>query len=192
MEIRGRWAPFTASGVYRVYPLSFEWRARFRILPGVWIVAEDGYRGNQGWGSARLWGILPMGKRTDPEVLVSQVVRHLAELPWLPCLVLAAPSLTWAEVGATRFEVRSEAAGREVVVRFDISDEGDVVRASSPARPYDVPGGFAEAPWIYEFGDHGEFNGMRVPGTAVARFERNEGPWEYLRMRIRSMRFGSA
>ena len=80
MEIRGKWTPFKASGVYKASPLSFNWRARFQMLPGVWIVAEDGHLGGQGWGSARLWGIIPMGKRTDPEVLITQLVRNLGEL----------------------------------------------------------------------------------------------------------------
>ena len=61
MEIRGRWTPFEASGVYRAAPLSFSWRARLRMLPGVWIVGEDGHRAGEGWGSARLWGTIPIG-----------------------------------------------------------------------------------------------------------------------------------
>lgn len=189
MELRGRWAPFTATGVYQAPPLSFDWRARFRILPGVWIVAEDGHQDGQGWGGARLWGLLPMGRRTDPEVLASQMVRSLAELPWCPSLVLAAPSLTWSEKGPQSFAVRGRAGEREVQVRFDINKEGDVVRAHSPSRLYDVPGGYAEAPWGYEFGEYRAFSGARMPSTAVARFEKGEGPEEYLRLRVRSVAF---
>jgi hypothetical protein len=132
-----------------------------------------------------------MGKRTDPEVLVSQVVRNLGELPWFPPFVLADPSLSWVDAGPASFEVRSQAAGRDVRVRFDINDEGDVVRAYSPARPYDVAGGFAEAPWSYDFHDHGRFSGVRIPATAVAAFEKGGEPQEYLRIRIRSIAFGS-
>ncbi len=188
MEIRGRWTPFNASGVYKASPLSFNWRARFRMLPGVWIVAEDGHRGGQGWGSARLWGIMPMGKRTDPEVLTSQLVRNLGELAWLPAFVLADPSLTWADAGETAFEVRSSAIDREVMVRFEINAKGDVIRAYSPSRPYDVPGGYAEAPWYYEFSDHHEFGGVRIPAAGVARFKKGDGVWEYFRVRITSVR----
>lgn len=191
MEIQGRWAPFTATGVYQAPPLSFVWRARFRILPGVWIVAEDGHRGGQGWGGARLWGVLPMGRRTGPEVLASQMVRTLGELPWLPSLVLAAPSLIWSEAGPQSFEVRGGAGEREAQVRFDINEQGDVLQAYSPARLYDVPGGFAEAPWGYAFGEHREFSGTRIPAVGVARFEKDDGPQEYLRVRIRSVTPGS-
>ena len=191
MEIRGRWTPFKATGVYRASPLSFSWRARLGIMPGVWIVAEDGHRDGQGWGRARLWGILPMGQHTGPEVLASQLVRNLGELAWLPRFVLADPNLAWASTGEGSFEVRCSSGGQEGLVRFETDDEGDVVRAASPLRPYDVPGGYAEAPWRYDLSDHREFKGMRIPATAVATFEKSDGPWEYFRCSITSVTVGT-
>ena len=189
MEVRGRWTPFTAHGVYKASPLSFNWQARLPLLPGVWIIAEDGHLGGQGWGSARLWGIISMGKRTDPPVLASQLVRNLAELAWLPSFVLADPGLAWADAGDSAFAVRSGAGDRAVLVRFEINDQGDIVRAHSPSRPYDVPGGFAEAPWCYDFSDHRQFGGVRIPASAVATFDTADGPWEYFRGRITAVRF---
>jgi hypothetical protein len=168
MEVRGRWIPFTADGTYEGAPLSFDWKARLRMRPGIWIVADDGHSNGRGWGGARLWGVVPMGRRTDPEVLVTQLIRNIGELAWLPGLGVTDPDLKWDDAGADAFEVRGHAAGREVMVRFDVDDQGDIIRASSPARPYDVPGGYAEAPWHYDFGDHRDFDGIRIPSTAVA------------------------
>lgn len=190
MDIRGKWTPFTAKGTYKASPLSFSWQASFRLLPGVWVVAEDGHVGGQGWGSSRLWGIIPMGKLTDSEVLTLQMVRNLGELPWLPSFVLADPTLTWTDAGENAFEVRSTAGDQEVMVRFDINDQGDVIRASSPSRPYDVPDGFAEAPWYYEFSDHQDYNGVRIPAAAAATYDKEEGLWEYFRGRITTVTFG--
>ena len=184
MEIRGRWAPFTATGIYQAMPLSFDWRARLRLLPGVWIVAEDGQRAGQGWGRARLWGILPMGERTGAEVMRSQLVRNLAELPWLPPFALVDAGLTWIDVGASEFQVRYHVDGQEAAVHFSVDDQGDVTRAYSPSRPYDVPDGYAEAPWYYEFSEHREMGGMRIPTAANAAFEKRDGLWEYLRLKI--------
>ncbi len=184
MDIRGRWTPFRATGEYKASPLSFDWKARLQVLPGVWILAEDGQKDGQGWGGARLWGMIPMGKRTDPEVLAGQMVRNLGELPWLPAFALADPSLNWNDLDESTFEVRWSIGDQEVMVRFEINGKGDVIRAYSPARVYDIPGGYAEAPWQYEFGDHQEFSGVWIPGTAVASFEKSDGRWEYFRGRI--------
>ncbi len=190
MEIRGQWTPFAAKGIYKASPLSFEWRARFQMLPGVWIVAEDGHLDGQGWGGARLWGIIPMGKRTGPEVLATQLVRNLGELAMLPSFVLSDPALAWSETGESAFEVRCSAGVREAIVRFEIDDQGDVVRAHSPSRPYDVPGGYAEAPWHYAFSDHRDFGGVRIPAAAVATFEKEDGAEEYFRGRITAVTLG--
>jgi hypothetical protein len=190
MEVRDQWTRFTAKGIYRAAPLSFEWRARFQMLPGVWIVAEDGHRDGQGWGGARLWGIIPMGKRTDPEVLVTQLVRNLGELAMLPSFALTDPALTWTEAGDRAFEVRYSVGGQEAMVRFEIDEQGDVLRAYSPARPYDVPGGYAEAPWHYDFSEHRDFGGVRIPAMAVATFEKEAGAEEYFRGRITAVTLG--
>ena len=191
MDIRGKWTPFRASSVYMASPLSFNWRATLRMLPGVWIVAEDGHLDNRGWGGACLWGIIPMGKRTDAEVLISQLVRNLGELAYLPSFALADPGLTWTGTGDTSFEVQRSVGDENVTVRFEIDDRGDIVRAYSPSRPYDVLGGYAYAPWHYTFGDHREFGGVRIPAAAVATFEKSDGPWEYLRATT-SVSFGSS
>jgi len=189
LEARGRWSPFKATGIYTASPLAFNWRARLRMLPGLWLVAEDGHEGGQGWGGARLWGIVSMGQRTDPQVLKAQLVRNLGELPWLPSFALSDSTLTWADVGETLFEVRCSAAGEEALVRFEIDAQGDVIRAHSPSRPYDLPDGYAEAPWHYQFSDHREFGGVRIPAAAVATFEKDDGPWEYFRARITSVTY---
>jgi hypothetical protein len=188
MEIRGRWTRSEAIGVYETLPLSFNWRARFPVLLGVWIVAEDGHRSGRGWGNARLWGLVPMGKRTDLEVLVGQLVRGLCELAWLPLFVLVDPSLPWADTGESTFEVRSGARGREVVIHTEIDDQSDVIRSFRPARPGDVPEGYAEARWHCEFSGHREFGDVQTPAAAVARFEKSDGLQRYLRASIASGR----
>jgi hypothetical protein len=136
--------------------------------------------------------LIPIGRRTDPQVLTSQLVRNLGELAWLPAFVLVDPSLTWADAGDTAVEVRSSAGDREVMVRFEFDDQGDIARAYSRARPFDVPGGYAEAPWYYEFRDHREVGGVRIPTEAIAGFEYRDGPREYFRGRITSVTFETA
>jgi hypothetical protein len=133
-----------------------------------------------------------MGKQTGSEVLTSQLVRNLGELAFLPSFVLTDSNLRWFDAGDSAFEVRSGVGDQEVMVRFEVSDQGDVIRARSPARPYDVPGGYAEAPWSYEFSDHRVFCGVRIPSVAVARFEKEDGPWEYLRGSIISITLGES
>ena len=187
MEANERWLTFRSEGTYRARPLAFEWRARLGVMLGIWVIATDGHADGEGWGGAKLWGLKTIGDKSGPEVLATQLIRNIAELAWLPDMAAADPALRWVEVGQDAFEIRADAAGREVVVRFDVDEGGDVVRASSPARPYDVPGGFEDAPWHCDFDDHRDFDGVRIPAAIVATYDFEEGPWEYLRAEVTSI-----
>jgi hypothetical protein len=192
LESGDRWLEFRSEATYRPNPLAFEWRARLKVMLGMWVIAVDGHADGDGWGGAKLWGLKSIGAKSGPEVHATQLIRNIAELAWLPDIALADPSLRWSG-GSDSFEIRADAADREVLVRFDVDEAGDVIRAQSPARPYDVPEGFEDAPWRYDLSEHREIDGVRVPSRVVATYLLPEEPWEYLRAQVTGMqRFGAA
>lgn len=71
--------------------------------------------------------MIPLGKRTDPEVLVSQMVRNLGELPWLPSFAISDATMTLTGLDETSFEGRSRPGDKEIGVRFEIKDQGDLI-----------------------------------------------------------------
>jgi hypothetical protein len=183
IQVRDRWLPFTAETVYEPDPFSFLWRARLKMLPGVWVAAEDGHDGQKGWGGSKLWGIVPMGGRTGPEVFRMQLVRSLAELPWMPQFALAIPGLEWSMSGDEAFEIRASVGDEALAVRFELNAEGDIIQASG-RRHYDVPDGFVEVPWRVAYGDHRAVGQVRMPTSAAATYEQAAGPWTYWKARI--------
>jgi hypothetical protein len=187
MEADGRWLSFKGTGTYEARPLAYDWRARLRLMLGVWALVKDGHAGEEGWGGAWLYGMKSIGQRTGPEVLVTQVIRNLAELAWVPDLARAEPTLRWVDRGQHAFEIGRPAGERDVAVRFEIDDQGDVIRASTTGRPYDVPDGYAEAPWHCDFSDPRDFGGVRLPSTMTATYDRDDGPWEYFRCEVTSV-----
>jgi hypothetical protein len=187
LESGGRWLEFRSEATYRPSPIAFEWRARLKVMLGIWVIATDGQADGDGWGGAKLLGLKSIGGKSGPEVLATQLVRNIAELVWLPDTVLADPQLRWSDAGDDAFEVRADAAGREVIVRFEVDGSGDVRRVSSPARPYDVPGGFEDAPWRYDLSGHRQIDDVRVPAAVVATYELPDEPWEYLRAEVTGM-----
>jgi len=185
IDIRGKWTPFAARTCYQRRPFTFVWKARVKLGPGVWVIAEDGHDDEGGWGGSKLWGIIPMGGRTDPEVFAMQLVRSLAELPWTPQFALALPELEWQDTSDTTFTVRTTGI-QEVSVSFELDGDGDIIRASGK-RYYDVSAGFARAPWHYDFSDHRNYDGVRIPTSAVAAYDKPDGQWVYWRGKITSV-----
>lgn len=187
MDANGRWLAFRAKAVYGAEPLTYAWQARLSVMLGMWVVARDGHADGQGWGGAKLWGIKSIGQSSGPDVLTMQVIRNVAELVWAPELARREPDLTWSDAGADAFEIMADAGGHEARVRFDVDGDGDVLRASSASRPYDVAEGFDTAPWRCDFSDHRDFDGVRMPAHVVARYEFEDEPWEYFRAEVVSV-----
>jgi hypothetical protein len=187
LESNDRWLRFRATGRYWVQPLAFEWRARMGIMPGMWAIATDGHDGEDGWGGAKLWGLFGIGGRRGPEVQEVQLIRNLAELAWMPDLALSDPALRWVDAGDEAFELHARATTRPVAVRFEVDAHGDVVQASTEARPYDVPDGYEDAPWRYVLGQPRHFGSIRAPASVVATYDLPDGPWEYFRAEVEEM-----
>lgn len=55
------------------------------------------------------------------------MVRNLGELPWLPSFVISDATMTWTGLDETSFEGRSRAGDKEIGVRFEIKDQGDLI-----------------------------------------------------------------
>jgi hypothetical protein len=183
MESDGRWLTFKGTGTYTAQPLGYDWRVRLRVMFGLWFLAKDGYDEEDGWGGAWVYGIKSMGERRGSDVRAMQAVRNLAELAWVPDLAISEPGLHWSDAGESAFEIACQSGTRQVSVRFEVDDHGDVVRATSD-RLYPEPEGYVEAPWRCEFGEPREFGGVRVPSRMTATYDLEDGTWEYMHVEV--------
>lgn len=186
MEAQGRWLTFTATGTYEARPLSYDWRARLRVMALMWVLAKDGHRDGEGWGGAWAYGIKSLGERRGADVLLTQLMRNLAELVWVPDLARDEPGLEWRDAGTDSFEIAYGTGTGRASVRFDVDDRGDVVRAFG-MRPLDLPDGPPEALWRCDFSDPREFDGVRIPVNVEATYELDHGPWPYFRAEVTSI-----
>jgi hypothetical protein len=186
MDVRGRWTSFTATTTYESQPFSFRWQARLKVMPVVWVSAEDWHDATSGGGSARMWGFIPMGGRQDGEAFLMQVVRNLAELPWKPAFTLSMPELTWQDTGDSAFEVSLEVSNQVARVNFQMNEQDEVIQASS-RRHYDVPDGYVEVPWQIAYADYQPFDGVLLPTRAEAAYHLENGSWTYWRGQITSV-----
>jgi hypothetical protein len=67
-------------------------------------------------------------------------MHYLAELPWVPQAVAGNRELDWRETGERFLEVASQVGPARAVVRLELDEAGDIVRATG-TRPRRGSGG---------------------------------------------------
>lgn len=174
---RGKWAPFTAMEEFRGWPPGFEWKARIRVVPLVWVHVRDSHEAGEGVMQAKLAGLIRVvDQRGTPEMAASTLLRWLAEAVWMPTALLPREGLEWEAVDETSARVSVTSAGTrvELVARFGATGEVERVVAE---RHRDAGGGKQElTPWEGRFSDYEDHDGLRIPRRGVVGWWL-EGVW---------------
>lgn len=186
----GRAMPFTAVEEFAVEEVEFWWRARFPMMPLVWLRVVDSYADGGGRVEARLLGLVPVMRKRGPEISRGELVRYLAELPLVPHAMRANPRLEWREIDARTVEVATRFGPERVAVKLEFDDAGDIVRAYTDTRPYLRGKTYVPTPWGGVFDGYRELGGFRLPTTAEVSGELPEGPFTYWRGEITSVQTG--
>jgi Family of unknown function (DUF6544) len=169
----GRALRFRAVEELEARRVAFSWRARFPF--GLRVV--DGYDGKDGRLDVRLLG-LPVQRQRGQEITEGEILRYLAELPWVPPAKELNNELEWRNVDERTVEV----AAKGLTVRLDLDSNGDVVRASSALRRYQGE----PTPWAGEYSAYQTLGGMRLPTAAAVSWELETGRYVYWAGRVTS------
>jgi hypothetical protein len=119
----GRAMRFSAVEELAVDRIAFSWRARFPLA----IRGFDGYSGGRGKLEARVLRV-PVMRQSASEVAAGEVLRYLAELPWVPWAMEHNAELEWRELDDRSVEVAGRVGGRRLAVTIEFDADGDVVR----------------------------------------------------------------
>ena len=94
-------------------------------------------------GGSKLFNLIPAGSRKgDDDIAAIQVTRHLAEMVFVPDMILENDKdIVWASTAGGFTATSKISEDRSVTVKFSLDENGDVKEAYSEARPYDIPGG---------------------------------------------------
>lgn len=183
----GRASRFTAVEEFAVEEVAFAWRARFPIVPLVWLRLIDRYTAGEGLLEARLFGFVPLMRQTGHELSVGEVYRYLAELPWVPHAMLSNRQLEWTELDVQTVEVATQVGPTRVAVRLQFDAAGDIVGSFAEGRSYREGKRTAPRPWGGAFSEYAVLGGIRVPTRAEVRWDLPGGPFTYWRGTITSI-----
>ncbi|HZP73698.1 MAG TPA: DUF6544 family protein [Gaiellaceae bacterium] len=177
----GRWLSFTAEQEVTIPRVAFCWRAQFRLAPCISLHVDDWYRDERGGLDGRLRGRLPVMRARGGDVARAEAMRYLAELPWAPQAMARNDALTWHERDAQTVEVATSVGGTPASVLLTFDAAGDIVAASSSARPRRVGKQIVETPFTGVYRDYEELAGVRMPTRAEVSWLLPDGPFTYFR-----------
>ena len=127
-----------------------------------------------------------MRRQRGPETTAGEALRYLAELPFVPYAIAHNGELEWREVDESRGEVAASVNGWRLTVAFELNGDGDIVGATSEDRTLKIGDEWQPTPWGGRFGDYEMLDGIRLPTTAEAYWDRPEGRYAYWRGTILS------
>jgi hypothetical protein len=172
---------FTAEQRFDTTRIEFVWRARFPILPAVWLRVEDAFVDGRGRLEGRLWDRLRVMRTVGAEIDRGQILRYLAELAWNPFAIVRNPSLEWREIGRSRVEVAAGGSEPRAAVEIVFDARGDIERVFTPARALVRGKTTTMRPWGGRFWDYADLDRVRMPRCAEVWWDLPEGRFTYWR-----------
>lgn len=177
-----RWLPFTAVQHVTADPPGFVWDARVQMMPLAGARVVDAYSGGQGYLRARLLGVLTVAEGgPDPATNTGEMMRYLAETPWLPTALLPGRGVEWTALDDHRAIATLSDGSNTVSLTFTFNDADEVEGVYAEARPRTED---ESAPWSGRFWGYEEVDGMRVPLSGEVTWHLPEGDFPYWRGRI--------
>jgi hypothetical protein len=189
-EAADAWIPMRAEQVFASSRPGFVWDARMRMAPGVAIHVVDAYVDGAGTMRAAVAGLIPVVDAPETqELAVGEMMRWLAETPWLPTSLLPGGCVEWSALDDSSARAALRADGREVSADFRFGPQGEVTEVFVAERPRDIDGRYVPTAWCGRFGSYEEHDGMRIPTEAVAVWLLPGGELPYWRANITSVRY---
>ncbi|WP_256300670.1 DUF6920 family protein [Haloarchaeobius salinus] len=185
------WRPMTATQHVTVDPPGFVWDASIHAAPLVPVRVVDAYEGGAGSLRALALGVVPVATApSNPEMDRSELLRYLAEGPWVPSALLPSNGVAWEPVDENRAKATIVDGSTAASLVFHFDDAGLVERVTAERRYRQEDDDFL--PWTGHFGEYEWHDGVRVPTEARVEWETSTGASPYWRARVTAVEYDVA
>jgi hypothetical protein len=184
MKPGSRWLPFTATQTIAAAETSFEWVARFKLLPAVWLQVIDRCERGRGELLVKPWNRIRLARLRGRDADIGEVLRYLAELVWCPMALASNPDIRHESVGADRVDVSALSHGEPRTVELHLDERGRVQRIWCERRPMAQGKRVVERPWFGTVLGYREYAGLAVPAQMEVGWMLDGEPFVYFRCSI--------
>ena len=179
------WMAFTATQTISARACEFDWLAKFRPF-GI-VSARDALEHDGARLDIMALGFIPIARSArTPALPRGELMRYLAELPWVPEAILLNAALRWRVDGPDTFAVSAGTGATASEIMFSLDSDGRITGAYAPDRPRSVTEPFLPTPWRGRFSDYRLHEGRWIPFAGEVAWEIDGKHQVYWQGRIES------
>lgn len=173
------WKPFRSTQYVSADPPGFVWDASITSTPFAPVRVRDSYIGGRAAMRSSVAGLFRVTEQQGTRELASGALhRFLAESAWIPTALLPSPNLVWEEIEDTVARATLTDSGISVSLDFHFGESGQILRVEGE-RYRDVNGLGVPTPFVGQFGDYGEIDGLKIPLEGEVEWDLPEGRLTY-------------
>jgi Family of unknown function (DUF6544) len=185
-----KWFPMVAEQYFTTTPPAFNWHAKMRLFPLVWISATD--RLSDGHGSMRIkpLALFTVANARGPEMDQSSALRYLAEMIWFPTAWLS-DYIQWQAIDAHSVKAIYHEPGVTVSAVLHVNEQGQPTQFTTD-RFMDEHGRYRLTPWSGQSNEYREVDGMRIPTKIEVTWHLASGEFSYFRCKITEIEYNQS
>lgn len=189
-ETGERWRPFESAQRIVARRPGFVWDARMALLPGVAVHVHDAYIAGDGLLQAAVAGLVPLASTRGAGAFArDELMRFLAEAPWLPTALLPSQGVVWAALDDRSARATLMEGAHTIQLTFGFGEHGLIETVRADARGRSVGGTIVPTPWEGRWTRYETRDGMRVPIEGEVAWLLPSGRKPYWRGTVTSLRF---
>lgn len=188
LKPKQRW--FSIKGDYQFHPEapSFEWEAKIKIFPFIFISVKDEYKNGFGRSHVKFESLVTIGDQTGAETSESSLGRLLVEFVLMPTALVPSEHLYWESIDSKHARVVLKDSNFEVSAIFEFNDQGLPIRTSID-RFGNFEGKVKKNSFVCNLSNFKLFEGIQVPTDIVGSWDFASEPFSWLHFKIDSVHF---
>ncbi len=177
------WLPFRARQTVSVTCCAFAWHARFQ--PFGYLAVTDALEDGVGRLDVTALGLLALVRTTPTAILTKgELIRYLAELPFVPDAILHNHHLRWREIDGSTLAVSAGRGETACEVVFSLGPDQAILSALSADRSVGLKPPYTLTPWRGVFADYRDVRGRFIPSAASVAWEFADQTQAYWKGRV--------
>ncbi len=183
MKPEDKMSPFVAEQLVSIVSPMFSWIAKI-TFKGLSVSVCDRLVNKKGELQARLFSAIILAEGSGESFLRGELLRYLAEIPWYPIAILQQPKIKWQEISRNKITGSLSAGEINATVEFTFNEEGFIESIYVPDRERSIDGKIELKPWLGEFSDYQEHEGIKIPTKGQVSWLLDSGKFTYFKARV--------